>query len=78
MLLSTNILPHILAWLDSSNRPLDHMYEYLMQRGLPVRVAYPNLIIMEVNKTSSVSTNRPRVEVLSRYKMMRWKRSLYQ
>jgi len=77
VLVARSTLSLIEEWLDSSNRPLDHMYEYLMQRGVPVRVAYPNLMIAEVNKTSSVNVNRPKVEIDVRYRAMRWDRGAY-
>jgi hypothetical protein len=54
-----------LEWLDNSNKPFDHLWEYLVQRGFPVRVARPNLFIAQTsdmdmlpNKTSAVTPDR--------------------
>lgn len=77
MLIARSTLYLIEEWLDSSNRPLDHMYEYLMQKGIPVRVAHPNLMIMDINKSSTVNAHRPRVETDVRYRAMKWDRRAY-
>ena len=54
-ILSQHTLPALLEWLSHSNRPIDHFWEYLVWRGFPVRVAYPNLFIMDVAHSNSVA-----------------------
>ena len=76
-IVSRPVLPFIKRWIMSSSRPLDHMYEYLMQQGIPVRVANPNLMIADIEKTSDVDSKRTLLTYQQRYYRMRWDRTLY-
>ena len=59
VLLSWHVLPHVLTWLSQSNRPIDHVYEYISMRGYPVRVAHPYLFVaMLKGAQSTVNEHR--------------------
>ena len=53
--ISRAVLPYILRWLRSSNRPFDHVWEYIQSIGFPVRVANPHLFLANVSKASTVA-----------------------
>ena len=61
IILSWHVLPLVLMWLGHSNRPSDHVYEYLTMKGYPVRVAHPYLFVHKsaaANGTSTINTHR--------------------
>lgn len=58
MFVSHQVLPWIERWLTLTNRPLDHMYTFLQQKGFVVRTAYPNLMIMNTSHVSSIDATR--------------------
>ena len=66
----------ILHWLDRVNYiTFDHIYRYLQQSGLIVRVAYPPfLVIMDVSHPSLVNNRRMKIQfdVKKRAKIHDW------
>lgn len=73
-LVSPSVFPHIKTWLRLTNRPLDHVYLYLQQQGFVVRVARPNLLIMDTTHKSTVA-KRPssHMSPAKRAALMRWR-----
>ncbi len=67
---SHQVLPWIHRWLVLSSRPFDHIYTFLQQKGFVVRVAYPNLIIMNTSHVST--TDDARKIAPNRTERMRW------
>lgn len=76
-IISTSLIPMIKMWLLASNRPIDHMYEYLMLRGYPVRVAYPNIVIANIRKKSTVNPKRPKPSFVDHIRRVRWEYDKY-
>jgi len=50
---SSHVVGDVLTWLDHSNSPFDDVYAYLVQRGYPVRVARPSILIYDVSRARS-------------------------
>ena len=70
---SRQVLPFILRWLRASNRPYDHVWEYLQSIGFPVRVANPHLFIANVSKPSTIATRKSAGDPLEfRRRQMAW------
>jgi hypothetical protein len=72
---SHHIIDAALDWLDNSNKPFDWLWGYLVQRGFPVRVARPNLVIAQTKKKSTVSASRKYPP--DHLKRMRWEADAY-
>ena len=58
VILSHHTFEWVTDWLENSNLPIDHAFGFLARRGFPVRVAYPNLMVMDVVHTSHVHSSR--------------------
>lgn len=74
-LASKRVLPWIHRWLGLTNVPFDYIYTFVQQKGFPVRVVYPNIVIPDTFHASSISNARE--TGISRAKRMRWNLSEY-
>jgi len=72
MLLSRHVLPAVLDWLANSNQPIDHVFQYIIMRGFPVRVAHPYLFVADLNKTSAVNPWRLRRSLVRNFAVRGW------
>jgi hypothetical protein len=69
---------HILDTLnDPLQRPYDHMYMPLARRGVPVRVAYPFLVVADVLHASSTDNGRQHHDIQERLNANRWNASTF-
>eukprot|EP00045_Choanoeca_perplexa_P016719 m.229595 g.229595 ORF g.229595 m.229595 type:complete len:410 (+) comp17342_c0_seq3:934-2163(+) len=53
-----NTFQMIADWAKQAQEPFDHLWPYLTSNGIPVRAAYPSLIIQDVRHESSVDPSR--------------------
>lgn len=74
-LASVQTLPWIRRWLALTNLPFDHIYSFVQQKGFPVRVSRPNLMIMDFFHRSTISDHRHVGHW--RLERMRWNMSRY-
>ena len=68
----------VLKWMEHSDEPFDHVYGHMMQQGFPVRIAKPNLVVMNTSHTSSVDDKRKdQSNQEARAQLHGWDLSLY-
>lgn len=55
-------IPAILAWIEETSRPFDHMLSDLTAEGVSVRVAMPFVAIQDVRHPSQIDPDRTEQE----------------
>lgn len=62
-----------IEWIESNNNPFDWLFSHFSDYGIPVRAAFPNLVIQDVGHRSRVNPNRKHTQDLKyRAKRHRW------
>ena len=69
----------ILDWLDDTpNKPFDHVFGHLAQKGVAVRMVTPHLFIAPLDKISSTNPQRSiSTDTATAYQIHRWNPELY-
>eukprot|EP01147_Barroeca_monosierra_P007330 gene7330-7680_t len=73
-ILDKRAMQMVLMWLNDpqyADRPVDHAWAYLSEQGIPVRVAYPYIVIPRVD-TSIIHKSGNHLDAIRRAVIHRW------